>query len=232
MTKGTDLYHLQALDSERDAKERRLAEVEAALGESEALTQARQASEDVQARVQKKGVHQRDLELEIQGVADKTKGSEQRLYSGTVKNPKELSDLQSEIESLRRRRQKLEDDLLEVMIERESLEEALEQAQAHLAQAQDEWSTQQADLLAEREELQARMAAIEEERAGVLPAIDAVDLATYQNLRRRKGGLAVAEVSGGVCGGCGVQISSSLEWELREGGPVQCGNCERIVVQL
>ncbi|MEZ4515948.1 MAG: hypothetical protein R3C44_03590 [Chloroflexota bacterium] len=42
--------------------------------------------------------------------------SEQRLYSGDVKNPKELTDLQHEIESLGRRRDTLETDVLEALM--------------------------------------------------------------------------------------------------------------------
>jgi len=50
-------------------------------------------------------------------------------------------------------------------------------------------------------------------------------------LRRRKGGLAVVQVRDGACGGCGVIISPSLKWQLRQEKLVCCGNCERIVVR-
>ncbi len=231
MTKGADLYRLQCLDSETDAKQRRLAEVEAALGESEALQEARQALESAQALVQRWALRQRDLELEIQSPSDKISRSEQRLYSGTVKNPKELADLQAEIASLRRRQQKLEDDLLEAMIEREEAETAQAQAEEHLNETQTCWSAQQADMMFEREALQAQLAEIEQARTSLLPSIEAGDLATYQALRHRKGGLAVAQVHDGACSVCGVAISPRLEWQLRHGEPACCNNCECIIVR-
>nr|HID13182.1 hypothetical protein [Anaerolineae bacterium] len=232
MTKGADLYRLQCLDSEGEEKRRRLAEVEAALGESEALRQARQVLESAQALVQRWALRQRDLELEIQGLSDKISRSEQRLYSGVVKNPKELADLQAEVAALKRRRQKLEDDLLEAMIEREEAEAVRAQAQVHLDETQARWSAQQADLMAEQEVLQGRLAEIEQARAALLPSIEAGDLTVYQALRRRKGGLAVVQVRDGACGGCGVAISPRLEWQLRQGELVYCGNCERIIVRI
>jgi len=187
--------------------------------------------ESTQSLVKKWALRQRDLELEIQGLADKIVRSEQRLYSGVVKNPKELADQQAKIASLKRRRQKLEDDLLEAMIEREEAETARAQAQTHLDETHARWSTQQAALMAEREMLQKELAEIEQARASLLPSIAASDLATYQSLRRRKGGLAVVQVRDGAwCGGCGVLMSPSLKWQLRQEGAVCCGNCERFIV--
>ena len=231
MAKGADLYRLQCLDTEKDAKQRRLAEVEAALGESKALKQARQALESAQAKVQKWTIRQRDQELEIQGLSDKISRSEKRLYSGAVKNPKELADRQAEVAALQRRRQKLEDSLLETMIEREEAETAHTQAQEHLDETQAHWSNQQAELVAERESLQEGLAKIERAQTGLLPNIEPGDLAAYQALRRRKGGLVVVQARGGACGGCGLAISPSLEWQLRQEGLVRCGNCERIIVR-
>ncbi len=232
MTEGADLYRLQCLDSERDAKQTRLAEVEAALGESELLKQARRALEAAQSQVRKLTLRHRDLELEIQGISDKASRSEQRLYGGAVTNPKELADLQSKIAALLRRRQKLEDDLLETMIELEEAEGAYAQAQKHLDETQARWTAEQADLMAEREALQRRLAEIEQARAAPLDRIEAGDLVTYQALRRRKGGLAVVQVRDGACGGCGIAVTPGLKWQLRQNGLGYCGNCERIIVRI
>jgi predicted nucleic acid-binding Zn-ribbon protein len=232
MTNGASLYRLQCLDSEADEEQRRLAEIEATLGESEPLKQARRAVESAQALVKEWSVQQRDLELEIQGLTDKTTRSEQRLYSGAVKNPKELADLQAEVAALKRRQQKLEDDLLEIMIEREGAEASHAQAQAHLDETQAGWLAQQEDLLSEKETLQEKLAEVEQARAALIPTIEAGELATYQALRRRKGGKAVVQMSEGACEGCGIAVSPSLEWQLRQGELTTCSNCERILVRL
>ncbi len=231
MTKGPDLYHLQCLDSEKDTKQRRLKDVKTALGESKALQQARQAVESAQAQIRKLRVHQRDLELEIQGISDETTRFEQRLYSGEVKNPKELADLQAKIASLKRRRQKLEDDLLETMIEQEETENTHAQTQKHLNETQTNWEAQQANLLAEQETLLGKLTEIEQARAGLSPKIDPGDMAAYRTLRDKKGGIAVVQMQGGSCGGCGVTMSPNLKWRLRQGELVYCENCERIIVQ-
>lgn len=232
MTEGADIYRLQSLDSEGDKMQTRLAEIKAALGESQALKQARQALEHAQAQVKKWTLKQRDMELEIQGLADKTSYSEQRLYSGAIKNPKELTDLQAEVASLHQRRQRQEDDLLEVMIEREEAEATHTQAQQRFKEIQANWEIQQANLSTEQATLQQKLAEIEQARVELTPKIDAGDWATYQNLRRRKGGLAVTQLSGDACGACGISVSPNLKWQLREEGLCYCNNCERIIVRV
>ena len=232
MTKGADLYRLQCLDREGDTKQRRLAEVEAALGESEGLKQARRAVEEAQAQVKRWTVRQRDLELQIQGISDKISRSEQRLYGGAIKNPKELADLQAEVAALRRRQQKLEDDLLGTMIELDEAEATQQNARQCLDETDAQWSAQQGDLMAQRETLQNALAEIEQAQSELLPSIEAGDLATYQALRRTKGGIAIVEVVNGACGGCGVGVSSRLEWHLRQNELGTCSNCGRIIVRL
>jgi hypothetical protein len=223
---------LQQLDSEHDAKQDRLTEIEVALRDDTALREARQALEKAEKRAREWQIKQRDLELEIDSLVDKTSQSEERLYSGRVKNPKELSDLQAEVTSLKGRRRRLEDTLLEAMIEREEAEETRDEARAHLEEVETIWSTRQADLKAERETLQQRLEEIKQERDAVVPRIDADVLATYEKLRETKGGQAVTRVRDDTCTGCGVTISPSAEWKLRHGELIHCDSCGRIIVSV
>jgi predicted nucleic acid-binding Zn-ribbon protein len=232
MTRGEALYRLQQLDSERDAKEDRLVEIEAAFKDDIALREARQAVEKAEKRARKWQTKQRDLELEIESLADKASRSEKRLYSGKVKNPKELSDLQAEVVSLKGRRQRLEDTLLEAMIEREEAEGTRDKAHSYLEEVESIWSSRQADLKAERETLQHRLEEIQGQRQAVVPRIDAGVLATYEKLRQTKRGQAVARIQADTCTACGVTISPSAEWKLRQGELVHCDSCGRILVSV
>jgi hypothetical protein len=232
MDRGEELYRLQQLDSERDAKQRRLAQIETTLKDDRALRKARQSAEKARERALKWQARQRDLELEIESLASKTSRSEKRLYSGKVKNPKELSDLQAEIASLKRRRQTLEDTLLEAMINREEAETARDEADAHLEDVESSWSTQQSDLRAERETLQQRLGEIEERRAAVVPRLSTGVLANYERVRELKGGQALARIRNDTCSACGVAVPPSVEWKLRQGELAHCDSCGRILITV
>src|SRR6266704_3165166 len=75
-----------------------------------------QASLDAVAREQTK------LETEITQIDEKVTHEQGRLYSGELSNPKELSNIQAELDALRRRKSHLEDQELEVMERREGIE--------------------------------------------------------------------------------------------------------------
>ncbi|HDQ72774.1 MAG TPA: hypothetical protein ENN19_11870 [Chloroflexi bacterium] len=223
---------MQELDTEKDAAQRRLSEIEAVLGENEALKRARHALKTAQEQLKKWSKQQRELDLQIQSIANKRARSEKRLYSGEVTNPKELTDLQSEITSLQRRKRKLEDELLEAMIALEESENAQTQAQQHFDQTESQWLGQQANLKAEQQQLQSRLIEIQQARAKLPPQISTDKLAAYDTLRAKKSGLAVVKINGDACGGCGVSITPALKWELRQQEMAYCGNCGRIIVPV
>jgi predicted nucleic acid-binding Zn-ribbon protein len=232
MTKPIDLYRLQQVETELDEKRKRLEQVEDQLEDSAVVTKAADALGHAEEQLQGKAAEQRDLELELKSLSQKAAGAEERLYSGAVTSPKELADLQAEVKSLGRRRQALEDGLLEAMIELEEAEEAVSSARARLEATQGEWSGQQSDLAAEQAHLRAELAKLEKERDRLLPRIGEEDLATFRSLWKRKGGLAVARVEDGTCGGCGVAIAPKTEWRLRHGELACCSNCDRILVRI
>lgn len=227
---GEELYRLQQLDSEWDADQRRLLEIGAALKDDRMLREARQRVKEAQERVQTWQTKQRDLELEIESLSSKMSRSKKRLYGGKVKNPKELADLQAEIASLKRRRQRLEDTLLEAMINREEAETARGEAEAYLEGVESDRAKLREDLEAERETLEQRLERIEQRRKSIVPRIDAKTMEVYEKVRERKGGQAVAQIRGDACSVCGVTVPPSMEWKLRQGELIQCDTCGRILV--
>jgi predicted nucleic acid-binding Zn-ribbon protein len=230
VTAAADLYRLQCLDAEQAEKAGRLREVAAQLGDEEEVKEARAALESAQAGRSQWSGTQRDLDLQVQSTSDKITKSEARLYGGQVTNPKELADLQAEVSSLKRRRAKLEDDLLEAMLAYDSAAAERDQAEEHLTEVENHWSARHADLLTEENTLQDQLKAIAAERSHLAARIDAADLATYEELRKRKGTHAVVPTQGGFCAGCGLAVPPNTEWLLREGRFARCSNCERMLV--
>lgn len=223
------LYRLQQTDTEVQQKKQRLGQVIRAQKETEALLAARRRAQKAAAELQRWQTRQTDLALELESLNQKAKRSEKRLYSGNVKNPKELSDLQQEIDSLGRRRAALEDELLEAMIMIEEAEAEKEAADQALADIEAEWERSQAKLKQEQNELATRLNELNELRQQQLRSVPADALAEYEAIKQQRGGLAVVRLKHNICQGCQLTVSAQKVKEAQEGKLVYCGSCGRIL---
>lgn len=231
MHRTTRLFTLQEIDSALDGHKRRLAEIAAAIGESPAVRAAQSALTTCEDQIASLSRQVRQLAADTQAVRDKRKRSSERLYSGAVSNPKELQDLQAEIESLDRHASELDDRQLELMVELEGLEEEAETLRARLEDLQDAWMGGQTDLLDEKRGHDAAVAGLAARRGPAAAAVDTADLATYDRLRASKHGKAVASMSkAGTCGMCGVTVSTALRQQVQAGTQLHtCPTCGRLL---
>lgn len=223
------LYELQQVDQAIETKRRRLEAIAAQLGESEALRQARAKLEQLQQRLARVARQQLEQELRLQSLAEKLEAEQDRLYSGRVKNPKELAGLQKEVRFLKRRHEQLEEQLLETMVTREEIQAQLDQAADALHELEMEWQAGQASLLDEQHQLLGEVSNLDRRRKELVKRVDRAALASYDHLRRTKG-IAVAPVEGGLCAGCRVALSAVDRQRARGEDLAYCGNCGRILV--
>jgi uncharacterized protein len=203
----------------------RLDEVNAALAELDAdLAIARKQHDEVVREVAR-------LEGESGLLDQKIAREEQRMFSGGVSNPKELSALQAEVESLKRKKTGLEDELLEAMLGREQATSTID----GLTKERDEAATEAADLTSVVEQLTGEISgehathtAARTEIAATIPD-DLLKL--YEQLRASKGGVGAAALEAGTCLGCHTKLPQrELERMRAEGGLQRCDNCRRILI--
>lgn len=224
------MYRLQSLDSELSEQLSKLREAEALLGETAELRSARRALKKANQELVTCGTRLRSLEMDLQSVNERIAATRERLYSGQVTNPKELSSLQQDLQYTDRSRHKLEDDVLTTMVLLEDCEKALAAATDRLCDVDTAWQEQQASLGARIEQLQAQIAALQAQRTDVARRLSESDLALYEDLKRQKGGRAVALLTAGMCEGCRVTVSTSKDQLVRRGAElITCTNCGRIL---
>lgn len=226
-----DLYQLQQIEMGMTSAQKRLNEIGTQLNNSESVNAARTLRDDAASKVPPLRTKQRNLELEIQSTQQKAKSTEEQLYSGTVKNPKTMQDMQHEIVALKRRVGELEDALLEVMVTLEDAEVQLQSAEDALGKATQESEHLNADLIREQASLTGKFAELKAKRESALKHIDPELLKAYTTLRQRRVPSPVALMQGRTCSVCGVEQTTSLAEEVRRGDRiVVCANCERILV--
>jgi uncharacterized protein len=231
MAAVADLLSLQDIDLELDKELARLSEIEEALGETEELTQARALVEERSQVVRALRTDQKDLELSVDEVRSKAAEIEKKLYSGAVKNPKELQDLDADLKSLKEETRRRDEKLLAKLVEVDEAEAALGEATESATTLENAWQSGQAELLDEKARIEpeaARLKALRDEEA---THFERNLISLYNLLRERRGGRAVAKVERGMCQGCRISLPMSVIQRARSGnGLVQCVSCERILL--
>ena len=171
------------------------------------------------------------LEGEIELLDQKISKEEQRMFSGNVANPKELSSLQAEVDSLKRKKGTLEDQLLEVMEQRENSETTRTnlESERSTAKVESEKLTETVGNLTK--EIDAELREHADKRAENAPSIPEQLLKLYDQLRQQKHGVGAAALEAGTCLGCHTKLPArEVERMKAEGGLQRCDNCRRILV--
>jgi hypothetical protein len=177
------------------------------------------------ARHELQRVQQR-LEDDIATIAAKAKDHEKILYGGTVGNPRELQAMQDEIAALRKRIGQLEDQELELMEQIEPLDQELAALVADRDSADARGAGLRAAIAEAEVEIDAEVVANQTERDGIAAGVDPDLLEEYEKLRPRSGGIAIARLVGGSCGGCHLQLSAVEVARIKKLPPEEPANCE------
>jgi len=231
------LLDLQALDSAADrlAHRRRtlpeLAEVEELSARVDRLADDAVLLETEDSDLSRE---QSKVDADVEQVRARMQRDQQRLDSGQVGSPRELENLQSEIESLHRRQSELEDVELEVMEKREVVQTRLdelrrerEQATLTLGETEQRRDATWAEIDAEADKTATQRA----ELAATLPG----DLtALYEKVRSASAGIGAAALHRGRCEGCHLQLNTTDLNRIREADAdevLRCEECRRILVR-
>ena len=235
MTLIADLYMLQEIDSQIDQHETALAELRARATDSEEIAEARAELAEHEAGLPDLEARHRDLELQAATSRERCDAVEKKLYGGSITSPKELQDLQQDLDQLTRQRQVVEDELLGVLEQIEAKRAGAQATRERLRQLEAAWSAQEARAAAEEERLETELAALRARRAAQAGRIPAPPVTAYDRLRRRRKGIAVVKVERGACLGCRLTVPTVVLQRARSGmnpNPVQCPSCERMLYVL
>lgn len=231
------LLDLQALDSAADRVTHRratLPEIAEVRSLSERLS--RIADDIIRAETEDRdlGREQQKVDADVEQVRSRMQRDRQRLDAGQVGSPRELENLQSEIESLRRRQTELEDAELEVMEQRETVQATI----ARLRDEQQQLQTSMADSERRRDaalsDIDAELAKTAQQRDATAVTISPELLALYDKLRASSGGVGAAALHRGRCEGCHLQLNTTDVNHLRDAPAddvVRCEECRRILVR-
>jgi predicted nucleic acid-binding Zn-ribbon protein len=190
---------------------------------------ARASAAEAAAALHQAQATQRDNELQLQTVEAKQKKAQADLYGGRVSNPKELASLEDELVVFAKNRDHLEDRILSLFDEVESLKQRDADARSALAGLEAELEAHLAQYRAAHDRITAEVAQLERERAERALAVEPRLLRKYDGIAAQESGIGMVAVLGAFCGGCGNEVPARFVSRIREGQVVTCERCHRIL---
>lgn len=230
MNASLGLYRLQQVDRQIDRAQSRLEAIRKTLENDAEMKSALTRLEKSQTEHLRAQHALQFAETEVSTQRIKIEQTESSLYGGGVKNPKELQDLQRDVESLKKHFGTLEERQLEAMIGAENAAEEFTSTKLDFEKVQARLGNEHKQLIDERATHMKQLESLSQEREAALAPISVELLSVYEDLRRQKRGVAVTEVEEDACAACGTNINASIQQQARSQKQlVHCPSCGRIL---
>jgi len=147
-----------------------------------------------------------------------------------LKTNKEYQAHLFEIEQARKKKDSIEENVLETMARVEENQQAVKELEEQAQEAQNVFNAEKARVEGQIAELASELSDLEGQQKIVADTVEKPLLVRYNGLKRRRKGFAVAEVRDGACGGCRLQLPPQLVAEVRRGDELlDCSYCHRIL---
>ena len=230
MSAALGLYRLQQVDGRIDQIQARQKWIQDTLQNDMSLRAASQAFAAAEAKFKDTSRLLKQSEAEVEKQRTKIEQTEANLYGGSVRNPKELQDLQKDIVSLKKYLETLEERELEAMLTAETAEQEFQTAKSELERTQLKVNEQNHDFTIENEILVKDLESLHTERRAVISDLASTAVEMYDQLRKQRRGVAVASITDSACAACGTTLTPAQQQNARSTSQLfNCPSCGRIL---
>ncbi len=192
------------------------------------LSQFVRAGEDAKLHLASSQKERRSLDGDLQEIRAKIAKHKDQLYE--LKTNEQYKAMLHEIETEESNARKMEDRILEKMLESEQIEKSIRDATARLESEKQHVETKVDALDANREAAERRRDNLLSLRNTLVAGLPAEIYELYAKLAKARNGMAVVEVRDGYCGGCHVRLRPQSYNDVRsDESLVTCETCSRIL---
>lgn len=193
------------------------------------LLDFKQVIEEQESAINQMNQQYRGYESDVRVNLDRIKKSEAKLSS--VKTNKEYQASLKEIDELKEKNSKFEDDMIEFLDRIEEAENLLKAKTTEYAELQTRMNIEKEIIQKETEEGRRKLENLEAQLKTVSASIDAGLFATYNQVKsNQSNAIGIVAVIDAVCQGCNMNIPAQMYNELQRGDSLRkCPICERII---
>ena len=224
------LARIQHIDSQIDQLVSRLDYIKIKLTDDKELKRINKSLIELRNKFQTSKLKLDNSEKTLLENSKKISQSESNLYSGNIKNPKELQEVENEISSLKRLKSSHEEILFQIMMEVEEISNEIDMVSSNYQTAEDKFNKCTQDMIAEKDTIQKEIDVLFAERKAVEGSISDDSINLYEKLRVSKKGVAVSTVADGVCSSCGSTLTPTQIQTVKSSNLlIPCSTCGRLL---
>lgn len=224
------LVNLQQIEIETGSVKTKISNVDQRLEKlDDRLHDFKQVIEKQESVINELNQKYRDYETDVRMNLDAIKKSEAKLSS--VKTNKEYQAFLKEIDDIKEKNSKLEDDMIDFLDRIEAAENTLNTKMAEYSELQTRLNNEKETIQKETEEGKRQLEDLDAQLKTVAAGIDAALLATYNKVKAlQNNAVGIVAVIDAVCQGCNMNIPPQMYNELQRGDSLKkCPICDRII---
>ncbi len=223
------LINLQEIDNEirslhhfLDLTPHKLAEID------QKINLASQIVQKTKEKLIQNQKRRRELEGEVAVIKNKIATYKRQLNE--VKTNKEYTALLKEIEEAQKKIDAMEEEIIAALLEADDIEKEIQQATENYSKEEAQYQKEKEIILQRQQECQNRLKELEKRKEELVGLIAQDQLALYNRIAEKKGGIAISCVTDDFCSMCHVRIRPQVLNELYDMKKLYlCENCGRIL---
>ena len=230
----TDLVELQLIENAISARSTEIENIKNNKEQVSALKELEEAtkkSDEINGAYSDLESKRKKLEDTVELQNEKIKNDEKKLFSGTIMSAKELENYQEEVKILKQKNSELEDKTLELMIELEEMSDKVKLAAADKDKVEANVNRKNNEMNEKIEVLKHIVEGLRKRKDDVISRIPGDHLKKYNEVKTKKGGIAVSVLKNNFCNVCNMEIPTIAAEKIEDIDEIySCPLCGRIAV--
>ena len=188
------------------------------------VTAMRSDNEEKQSRITQIEKEMRHYQREIEGINTQMVKYKEQLY--LVKSNKEYDSLNHEIDHIKTNISGFETQLLNLIEEKETLEETIKLKTDKIESITASLSSNKIELQSAMAETQNEQEELEKNRSTLFKDIEPRKINDYERIRQSREGVGMVSIIGQACGGCYSQLPPQTVIEIKKSAEIiTCSSC-------
>ena len=227
------LFDLQQIDLKRLKIVKQVKKSLVSVREPADLVRLRESVSSMSEEQESLKENQALAESQVNVVKEKISANQDLLNSGRLTDPKDIAALQSQITELESTKSAYEERALAALLEFEDKNKQYQPLVQRLEELTDEWEELRRGVREEQATMAAELKELNQERSVRASDMNEDALRTYEDLLKRKNGIAVTTITNSSCDACFMSLPTSVATAPHIGSDsyLHCPSCGRMLIQ-